>query len=687
MAEQLGRYILERRLAAGGMAEVFLAKQAGPGGFSKQCVLKRMLPPLAADVHFVRMFLDEARLAAQLNHPNIAQIFDFGEAGGTYYLAMEYVPGTNLRAIVKDHAKRKAFIPFHLVARIASHAAIALDYAHRAVGVDGQRLEIIHRDVSPQNIMLGTTGVVKLIDFGVAKAATATQRTAAGMIKGKFAYMSPEQIRGQPLDPRSDIFGLGLVLYELLASGRAVKGETEIELMKAAMRMQFDPIEERRTDVPAELRSIVERSLQKDREARYPSAAAMSADLEAYLTREGRNVTGPELACLLGGLAPIKPPSEAEDSTPGSDSSKHMPLAVQPSGSGSLPTALPFWETAPGAPTTIDPDLAEPAKPLGEAEAWQVAPAARSVPPGLRPRGQPPPPPVDAALSRVETDLRPAVRRLPAPPPLVEHTVLAAESSASLVRKAVRRSKVPWVVSGAVLLAGLAMVGFVIFLHPAPDPRPVPPVTPTPPVPPTALVTPTPPAAPALATPPAVPPPAVVAVAGVQHPAPTVPPVPVVPVVPVAIVPVEVARPKIAAPVESATLFVSSTPPMRVWIDDQPWGTTPLQAAVSSGDHTLMLKDEALGLAHRRTVRLARGEERREEWLAAKGRVAIRAVPYAEVFLENKSLGLTPIAPVEVWEGHHAFRFLNPDNGRIESRDVVVEPGQETLVKVDLRAR
>ncbi|MHB8873760.1 MAG: serine/threonine-protein kinase, partial [Myxococcaceae bacterium] len=158
MAERLGRYILEHKIAAGGMAEVFLAKQSGPGGFAKVCVLKRMLAPLAADVQFVRMFLDEARLAAQLNHPNIAQIFDFGEAEGTFFLAMEYVPGSNLRAIVKDHAKRRAFIPFHLAARIISHAAAALDYAHGAVGVDGKRLEIIHRDVSPQNILLGNTG-------------------------------------------------------------------------------------------------------------------------------------------------------------------------------------------------------------------------------------------------------------------------------------------------------------------------------------------------------------------------------------------------------------------------------------------------------------------------------------------------------------------------------------------------
>jgi serine/threonine protein kinase len=226
MAERLGRYTLDSKLAVGGMAEVFLATQSGPRGFEKVCVVKRMLPHLADEENFVRMFLDEARLAAQLNHPGIAQIFDFGEVNGSYFLAMEYVPGDSLRKIVKDHGRRGAFIPPAYCARMVADAAAALHYAHNAVGTNGQPLKVIHRDVSPQNILLGSTGVVKLIDFGVAKARSATQKTAEGLVKGKFAYMSPEQIRGQPLDQRSDIFSLGLVLYELLATRRRSSART-----------------------------------------------------------------------------------------------------------------------------------------------------------------------------------------------------------------------------------------------------------------------------------------------------------------------------------------------------------------------------------------------------------------------------------------------------------------------------
>ncbi|MHB8876851.1 MAG: serine/threonine protein kinase, partial [Myxococcaceae bacterium] len=520
---------------------------------------------------------------------------------------------------------------------------------------------------------LGNTGVVKLIDFGVAKATTATQRTATGMIKGKFAYMSPEQIRGQPLDTRSDIFGLGLVLYELLASARAVQGATELELMAGAMRMRFDPIETRRPDIPEELRRVVERSLQKEREARYPSAAAMGADLEAFLTREDRTVSGPELACLLGELAPPVP-SSGDDSTPGSDSSKHIPMAAQPTTPPSK-RAPSFWESDAVAPTMIDPALAEESALPGAEDAWKVMPPGRPVPPGMRPRGDAPPP---SEISRLDTELRPAGPRAtpellpfdmpshtelrppsprpPAPPPRPEPVLAMAESSASLVRKGVRRSTLPWLLSGTVLLAGVALVAFVVLSQP-PQPKDPPPHQVAAPKPPEAA-------------PPA--PPPVIAVA---EPLPPPTPAPRPP------------SPKVPQPAETATLFVSSVPPMEVWVDDRAKGTTPLQVEVSSGDHTLLLKEEVLGLLHRRTVRLSRGEERREEWRAGKGKVTFRAVPYAEVFLAGRSLGLTPLEPLELWEGSHSFRFFNKDTGRSETREVVVAANQETVLKVDLRAK
>ncbi len=322
-AEKLGKYTLDRRIAYGGMAEIFLATD----DVGRRCVIKRMLPNLQVDSQFARMFLDEAKLVVQLNHPAIAQVYDFGEDRGTLYLAMEWVDGTNLRTIVKDFAKRGSKIPVEYCARLVSQAALALGYAHRAAGIDGKPLKIIHRDVSPQNILLGHHGLVKLIDFGVAKATSATQHTEVGMIKGKFAYMSPEQLRGSPLDGRSDIFGLGLVMYELLAAERAVPGSTEAEIAQNALTMRFPPIEQKRPDLPGALKAILGRALAKDRARRYDTAEDMAAELESFITPRMPKLSGGELAMLI--------PSE-----PGitKESGNQAPIVVNERHSANAPT-------------------------------------------------------------------------------------------------------------------------------------------------------------------------------------------------------------------------------------------------------------------------------------------------------------------------------------------------------------
>ncbi|MHB8875022.1 MAG: serine/threonine-protein kinase [Myxococcaceae bacterium] len=211
MGEILGRYTLYRRIGVGGMAEVFLAREAQEGGGERLCVVKRAHPFLASDTSALRMFLDEAQLVAQLRHPNIVQIFDLGSINGAFYIAMEYVPGFDLLTIVQEHERQGELIAEAVAARLVAQAAAALDHAHRAVGQDGRPLEIIHRDVSPQNILLSTGGEVKLTDFGVAKASIAKHATQLGIVKGKYAYMSPEQIAGNPVDCRTDIYALGLV--------------------------------------------------------------------------------------------------------------------------------------------------------------------------------------------------------------------------------------------------------------------------------------------------------------------------------------------------------------------------------------------------------------------------------------------------------------------------------------------
>jgi serine/threonine-protein kinase len=315
MVEKLGAYELVKRIGAGGMADVFLAK--GPRGV---CVIKRPHAHLSANADFVRMFLDEASLLAQLNHPGIAQIFDLGQVNGVYYLAMEYVPGFDLMTISLEHERNGELMAPELCARIVADAAVALHYAHEAKGRNGQSLHIIHRDVSPHNILLSTAGVVKLIDFGVARAATATHRTQAGLVKGKYPYMSPEQITGQAIDRRVDIYALGLVLYELLTNVRAIAGNIEVEQIDNARAGRIRPIEQLRANVPMPLRQILGGCLHPNPEGRYPTAQHLKDDLEKWLGLE-RHVVGQEdllrlFRVVAAEAAHLESPTELEQPRP-----------------------------------------------------------------------------------------------------------------------------------------------------------------------------------------------------------------------------------------------------------------------------------------------------------------------------------------------------------------------------------
>lgn len=286
MAHKLGRYTLEKKIGTGGMADVWLAQ--GPNG---TCVVKVPHRHLCDNAEFVRMFLDEASLLAQLHHPGIAQIYDLGQADGSYYLAMEYVPGFDLMSISLEHERHGELMSPELCARIVADAADALHYAHEAKDAKGNPLHLVHRDVTPHNILLSRQGVVKLIDFGVAKAASTMHRTQAGFVKGKYPYMSPEQITGQVIDRRVDVYALGLVLYELLTNVRAIPGNNEIEQIDAARSSRIRPIEQLRPNVPVPLRQILGACLHFEVDGRYSTAQALKEDLEKFLTLE-RQVLG-----------------------------------------------------------------------------------------------------------------------------------------------------------------------------------------------------------------------------------------------------------------------------------------------------------------------------------------------------------------------------------------------------------
>ncbi|WP_426734329.1 protein kinase domain-containing protein [Myxococcus faecalis] len=293
----VGRYQLVRKLATGGMAEVFLAKVAGPGGFEKTLVLKRILPHLVEDPSFVEMFLEEARLVAQLNHPHIVQIFDFGEAEGSYFLAMELIDGPNLRRWQRQAASRGRPLAPNICAKVVALAAEGLAYAHDfADPGTGQPLGLIHRDVSPDNILVSRQGAVKVVDFGIAKVAGQKHRTQTGIVKGKVAYMPPEQCQADPLDRRVDVYALGVVLYELLTGRLPFEGATELAMMQAIVSRPPVPVSRHRADVPSALQSIISTALEKDREKRYPDCRALQADLERFVLSTGEPVGAYQIA-------------------------------------------------------------------------------------------------------------------------------------------------------------------------------------------------------------------------------------------------------------------------------------------------------------------------------------------------------------------------------------------------------
>ena len=257
MGELFGRYVVERRLALGGMAEVCLARQMGPSGFDRVCVLKRMHPALAQLPEIVELFLHEAQLTAQLSHPNIAQVYDFGEVNGAYFMALERVEGPSLREVITWYAGLQQLVPLPLACRVVSEVASALEAAHRAKDSSGAALNLVHRDVSPSNVLVATTGVTKLIDFGIAKTRASLVQTDQGLVRGKVAYMSPEQMRGEVLDGRSDVFSLGLVFYELITGRRAIAGRTDAERFEAAVVGAMVPVETLRPGLPPSLLAVL----------------------------------------------------------------------------------------------------------------------------------------------------------------------------------------------------------------------------------------------------------------------------------------------------------------------------------------------------------------------------------------------------------------------------------------------
>jgi serine/threonine-protein kinase len=281
--ERFGKYLLVGELATGGMAHIFIAVHQGLEGFNRVVAVKRVLPNLTASSEFVQMFLDEARLAARLEHPNIVRTYEFGAEAGRYFMVMEYLAGEDLNAVLNCAARQQQRLPIPFIVEVMSRVCAGLHFAHELADSAGRPLGLVHRDVTPGNIVVTYFGEVKLIDFGVAKAATNIVQTRAGMIKGKISYMSPEQLRGRTIDRRSDVFSVGVVLWELLTGVRLFARNSDAATMYAVIDDPIPSIRTRRGDVPEELIAIVERALARDPADRWATAEALQLALDDVL--------------------------------------------------------------------------------------------------------------------------------------------------------------------------------------------------------------------------------------------------------------------------------------------------------------------------------------------------------------------------------------------------------------------
>ena len=294
-----GKYYLLERINVGGMAEVFKAKTFGVEGFERLLAVKRILPNIAEDEEFITMFIDEAKIAVQLQHANIAQIFDLGKVDDSFFIALEYVHGRDLRSIFDRMRKKAESLPIAMACYVTMQVCEGLDYAHNKRDAQGRELNLVHRDISPQNVLIGYEGECKLIDFGIAKAAGKASKTQAGILKGKFGYMSPEQVRGLPIDKRSDIFAVGIVLYELLTGERLFIGESDFSTLEKVRNVEIQPPSSYNKKIPQELERVVLKALARDPEDRYANAIDLHDDLQSFLYSVGEFFSRKDLAAWM----------------------------------------------------------------------------------------------------------------------------------------------------------------------------------------------------------------------------------------------------------------------------------------------------------------------------------------------------------------------------------------------------
>lgn len=647
LLDQMGKYQLIRKLATGGMAEVFLAKASGPLGFEKHLVVKRILPHLAEDPQFVEMFLSEAKLAARLNHANIVQIFDFGMEGDSYFIAMEYVDGVDLRTL-----KRRAFhqgtpIAFPVCARLIAMACEGLAYAHELTDPETHRpLRLIHRDISPDNIFASKTGGLKILDFGIAKASNAGHRTQSGVLKGKVPYMAPEYLMGEGIDGRIDIYALGVVLFELVTGHRPYRSDNDVRLIHAVLNEPLPDIRRFRQGVPEQLVQITSRALAKDRNKRYGTCREFQTDLERFLYLYSDPVGAAQIASFVQELSGTPPTAESTgESIPTTPEPR---LLLEISGMEAPQSAT----TRPEPHTSTEDSLAE--------TRWVTAPlpappaSEKPAPPRL-------PDPARKEVPVPSTALMPRGKRTAAPQPRTAPPEDEDEDAFKPQFGWLQRNLVWWA-PALLMTLGVGVVATVVRGgSPAPAPSVVQEVKVRQDIPPATASAPAQPEEPPVSP--------VLPDAGVTGASVTAAPVPA-----------SLQAPKSSPRTEElATLWVTSNLPGEVRINGITAGKTPLEYTVEPGQIQVSIKGIHQGDAFNKeqVLELAANERRDVAFKIQRVTVTVRGRPDDMRVLEMDSNALIGQTTVTTYEGQHRLLLVHPLTGKEYRTSCTAIPGEK----------
>jgi serine/threonine protein kinase len=584
-SQLFGRFRILRTLAFGGMAQILLARETRSG---QLVVIKRILPHYAQNAEFVQFFIHEGRLGQRLIHPNVVQTLEAGQVEDTCYIALEYLRGQPAIELLRAAARAKVDVPLGVAVRIVADAARGLHHAHMACDAEGRPLNVVHRDVTPHNLYVCTDGNTKVLDFGIAKAASQLHHTRTGTIKGKFAYLAPEQIKGEGIDHRVDVFALGIVLHELLTLKPLFRGNNDAETLQKVLSLEVAPPERVRQGVPPGLGAVALRELQRDRERRLPSALALADSIEAVAAAEGIDASPQAVAKLLHRLFPnaedlgeLSLPEEATTDSPPEGVPETPPTGVE-SMDDAIPTML---NELPTVPVTLHPH-----------------------------------PQVAGDVASTFTQLR--ARR--------------------------RTGRAALLVAAAAVVLGVALASTTC-QHPQVSAR--------------------------SAAPPAPPP-------RDNEGAPAAPNVEAVPALPA---PEGAPSPQAAPAIAEATLRVQTEGVATFVVDGhalKPAADGALHLA--AGKHTVIVSSSTLAFPRTIAIDLKPKEAALRAVHGGKGQLRVAVTPWAEVIVDGRTLGVTPLQPSDLPEGPHTVVLKNGDLGVTTKRRIVIAPNKESVLKVDL---